>query len=324
MFKQLVTNIYFLSICLFLLVCADVLLGDINLFDSHTDVYIVLSELRLPKVITAFAIGSALALSGLVLQIIFRNPLAGPYVLGISSAASLFSAIGIMSAHILDLSSFYHLSISTFSALGAFLGLLIILLLLQTTSHNTVILLIGLMLSQLYSAAQSILSYFSNEHALKVFTLWTMGSIQNTNLFQAIMLLLVSLTFLLLLWRYTKFFMLYILGDEHAQVLGASVRLSKRILISTVGIVVGLITAYCGPIAFVGMTVPVIVRILTNRADVQKWMTHSFLHGGMFIILTDIVNQLFFRGALPLNILISIWGVPLMIWILIRQMKWLM
>ena len=323
MFKQFVTNIYFLFICLFLLVCADVLLGDINLFDAHTDVYIVLFELRLPKVITAFATGSALALSGLVLQIIFRNPLAGPYVLGISSAASLFSAIGIMSANVLSLSSFYDLSLSTFSVLGAFLGLFIILLLLQTTSHNTVILLIGLMLSQLYSAAQNVLSYFSNEHVLKVFTLWTMGSIQNTNLFQAIMLLLVSLTFLLLVWRYTKFFMLYILGDEHAQVLGASVHLSKRILISTVGIVVGLITAYCGPIAFVGMTVPVIVRILTNRADVQNWIAHSFLYGGMFIILTDVVNQLFFLGALPLNILISIWGVPLMIWILIRQMNWL-
>ncbi|MEW6773918.1 MAG: iron ABC transporter permease [Bacteroidota bacterium] len=318
---KFLSNTYFLLIALLVFAFIDLVSGSINIFDSNTDVSTLILELRLPRVLTGFATGGALSLCGLILQIIFRNPLAGPYVLGISGAASLFAAIGIMSSGLLS-GIFYQLGIGVFSILGALVGIVIILIALQITSHTTIILLIGILLSQLYSAIQSILSYISSEHSLKIYVIWTMGSIQNTDLWQSIILLIISIAGLILILPFTRSLMGYITGDVNAQILGININRMKKQLVLMVAIIVGIFTAYCGPIALVGMSIPVLVRILHKSASVYQWIIHTFLLGGLSVILTDVINQIFFNGSLPLNVLISIWGVPLMIWILIKQIKW--
>lgn len=315
-------NTYFLIFLLFSLLLLDIVLGSIDLFDLNTDVYTVLVQLRLPRVLTAAAVGSILSISGLVLQILFRNPLAGPYVLGISSAASLFAAIGIMGAEWLAISGImYTIQLNVLAIIGAIVGLLIILIILRITTHITVILLAGIMLSQLYGSIQSILSYLSNEHAVKTYAIWTMGSIQNTSIYSSSVLMVMGILMLISVLMYTRSLMIYITGEEAAQVMGINIQNLKTRLIIIVAIMVGLVTAYCGPIALVGMSIPVLVRIMIKSADVYKWITHSFLLGAIAVVLTDVINQIAFDGAVPINILISMWGVPLMIWILLRYLR---
>jgi len=316
------SNTYFLLSILILLSIANLLSGSINIFET-SDVQTLLLELRLPKVFTGIAAGSIIAICGLILQILFRNPLAGPYVLGISSASSLFTSIGIMGTGLISYPLIYHLQINILSILGALVGLMIILLMLQITSQIIIILLVGFMLSQLYSAIQSILTYLSTEHALKLFTLWTMGNIQNTNLIQSFILFGISIISLIIILRYTKALSIYITGDESAKVMGIDIEKIKKNLIIITAVLIGIITAYCGPIAFVGMSIPILVRILNKNANIYQWIQHTFLYGSISIILTDLINQWIFNGSMPLNVLISIWGVPLLIWILIKQMKFL-
>lgn len=321
--KNWYLNTYWLVFILIVLSVLNISVGTVDIFDEDTDAYTLLFEIRVPKILSGIAAGGVLSLCGLVLQILFRNPLAGPYVLGISGAASLFTAIGIMSVGALSAGIFYSVQLSIFSVLGAILGLLVVLLLLRVTSNISVLLVAGLMLSHLYGAIQSILSYISTANALKIYTLWTMGSIQGTTFYQAVFLLLVGLLSLFCFLYYTKFLMVYIIGDEEVMVMGMPLQRIKKQLIFCVGVLVGLVTAFCGPIALVGMSIPIVVRILSKNAHVQQWMKHSFLYGAISILLTDLMNQLFFNGAMPLNILISMWGVPLIVWILIRETKWL-
>ncbi|HPQ08035.1 MAG TPA: iron ABC transporter permease [Bacteroidia bacterium] len=316
------SNTYFLLSILILLSIANLLSGSINIFKT-SDVQTLLLELRLPKVLTGIATGSIIAICGLILQILFRNPLAGPYVLGISSASSLFTSIGIMGTGLITYPLIYHLQLNLLSISGALVGLMIILLMLQITSQIIIILLVGFMLSQLYSAIQSILTYLSTEHALKLFTLWTMGNIQNTNLIQSLILFGISIISLIIILRYSKPLSIYITGDESAKVMGIDIEKIKKNLIIITAVLIGIITAYCGPIAFVGMSIPILVRILNKNANIYQWIQHTFLYGSISIILTDLINQWIFNGSMPLNVLISIWGVPLLIWILIKQMKFL-
>lgn len=318
---KLFTNRLFLIILLLALAFLDLSVGSISLWDKYTDICTVLLELRLPKTLTAIAAGSILALSGMLLQILFRNPIAGPYVLGISSAASLWAAIGIMFSGVLNSVIWYDIGVSVFAIMGAIMGLLIISLILKITSNITIVLLIGLMLSQLYGAIQSILSYLSTEHALKMYTLWTMGSIQHTSIIQASALLFISIVILVITLYHIKGLTVYITGDNEAWVMGIDIQKMKKQLIMLTAIVIGMLTAYCGPIAFVGMSVPIFVRILNKNANVLKWTEHSCLYGAIFMLITDISNQIIFDGSVPLNILISIWGVPLMIWMLLKQVK---
>jgi iron complex transport system permease protein len=316
------SNTYFLLSILILLSIANLLSGSINIFET-SDVQTLLLELRLPKVLTGIATGSIIAICGLILQILFRNPLAGPYVLGISSASSLFTSIGIMGTGLITYPLIYHLQLNLLSILGALVGLMIILLMLQITSQIIIILLVGFMLSQLYSAIQSILTYLSTEHALKLFTLWTMGNIQNTNLIQSLILFGISIISLIIILRYTKALSIYITGDESGKVMGIDIEKIKKNLIIITAVLIGIITAYCGPIAFVGMNIPILVRILNKNANIYQWIQNTFLYGSISIILTDLINQWIFNGSMPLNVLISIWGVPLLIWILIKQMRFL-
>jgi iron complex transport system permease protein len=123
--------------------------------------------------------------------------------------------------------------------------------------------------------------------------------------------------------RYTKALSIYITGDESAKVMGIDIEKIKKNLIIISAVLIGIITAYCGPIAFVGMSIPILVRILNKNANIYQWIQHTFLYGSISIILTDLINQWLFNGSMPLNVLISIWGVPLLIWLLIKQMKFL-
>ena len=319
--KRWFINTYYIFFLLMAICIIDVLVGSISLFDDVSDVKAILLELRIPKTLTAVASGSILSLCGLVLQILFRNPLAGPYVLGISSAASLFTAIGVMSINVFYSEFWSQFQTTTLSIIGAFVGLLIILLILKTTDQITVILLVGLLLSQLYGAILGILSYLSTEQSLKLYTMWTMGSIQNTTLYQSLFLVIISGIALMLILRFIKFFMSYLVGDELPQLMGMKSSKFKKQLLLIVAVLVGIITAYCGPIGFVGMSIPILVRVLHSDANIKKWLIHSFLYGGLSIVLTDLINQVFFNGSIPLNILISIWGVPLMIWVFIRYLR---
>lgn len=301
----------------------DIMVGSINIFDSHTDVYTLLMYLRIPKTLTAIAIGSIVALCGLILQIIFRNPLAEPYVLGVSGASSLFTAIGLMGTGIVHSRMLYYLELNALSIIGAACGILIIMMVMNISSQITFVLIVGVMLSQLYGAIQTVLVYLSTEQSLKAYTMWTMGSIQHTTIHQALFLFLLSLFYGWYIVRHTKTWMLYITGDDMAKAMGIDIDKMKKISITIVAIVIGIVTAYCGPVALVGMTVPILVRIITHCADVSQWIIYSSLLGSISLLLTDIANQIFFDGAMALNTLISMWAVPIIIWIFIQHLKWI-
>lgn len=314
-------NILLLFLILLILLMIDLFLGSIDIFDSDFDFRQIILDIRLPKTLTAIAAGGMLALSGLLLQILFRNPLAGPYVLGISSASSLFSAIATMSAGASYSIYIYQAGVLSLSIIGALFGLLIIFILIRMSSQITIILLVGLMLSQLYNAVLNILSYLSNEQSLKVYTLWTMGTIQNTDLSQSVLLLFIGISTLIISLFFTKSLMLYLIGDDDATIMGMHTQKIKNKIILLTATITGILTAYCGPIAFIGMSVPVLVRILQANANIRLWIIHSFLLGSIFLMVTDILNQYAFDGSVPLNILLSLWGVPLLIWIFLKQSK---
>ncbi len=320
MIKWLLHHTWILLFLLALFGLADVCIGEINIFHDK-DITDVVLQLRLPKTLTAVAAGGTIAICGLLLQILFRNPLAGPYVLGISSSASLFVSIGILSGITSNIIFLNHLSLTGFAIVGAWLGILIIFLILKITQQIGMVLLIGFMLAQFYSAFQSILDYWSDAHALKMLVVWNMASIQNTSLYQSVTLLILSIIAFGLALFFTKPLTAYLMGDEDARLLGIDIHKTRNILIFIVSILTGITTAYCGPIALIGMCIPILVRISSHQANITLWIKNTFLFGALSLLLTDVINSMFFAGSVPVNILISLWGIPLIVWVLVKQTK---
>jgi iron complex transport system permease protein len=319
----------FLFILLVVLFVLDLILGStyiplskiLSVFGDHAGVNetIVVLGFRLPKAIAAITAGMALSVAGLLMQTFFRNPLAGPYVLGINSLSSLFVAVFILSGgH--TASVFFKLGLPFAACLGAFSGLLILLALSAKLRSGTHLLLVGMMIGFLAGALQSVLEYVSNPNDLKNFVLWNMASLSNVLDSDLLIFVLITGSICFLCFFLVKPLNLLLLGEEQAQLLGVNARRLKVIILILVAILSGITTAYCGPIGFVGIAMPHLVRILFKTTHHLYQLIGCILLGACFMLFCDIVSNLpFFEITLPVNVITSLLGAPFVLWLIFRN-----
>jgi iron complex transport system permease protein len=287
--------------------------------------YIIINY-RLPKAIAAILVGMGLSISGLLMQTLFRNPLAGPYVLGLSSGASLGVAMVILGASFLPgflaeivLSSY---GIVLASSLGSFLVLMAVLAVSHRLRDTMAILIVGLMFGSLTSAVVGTLTYFSTAEQLQKFTFWSLGNLGNLSWISIVILAVCVTIGLLLSLLSIKPLNALLLGENYARSLGLNYTKTRIIIIFATSILAGSITAYAGPIAFIGLAVPHIAKLVfqTSSHSVLFWST--ILFGAMIMLICDSISQM--PGSditLPINAVTSIFGAPIVIWLLIRKRK---
>lgn len=283
-------------------------------------------QIRFPKTFTAILAGSTLSVSGLVLQVIFRNPLAGPYVLGISSGASLLVAITILSGGTIGLFSNYFIGKSVVvasSIAGSLAVTFLILYLSKKISSNVVLLLIGLMLSQICGAMQGALEYFADPNDLKSFVVWGMGSLSATTNEDLGLYAPVAILFLCLIIFFTKPLNAFLLGQNYAMNVGINYGKNRFYLILISSVLTGITTAFCGPIAFVGIAVPLLSRMIFNTSDQRTHLISCALTGSVILLFSDVVCHNFSQSAtLPVNMITTFVGAPLVIYLLFKNKQW--
>jgi len=283
----------------------------------------IIHDYRLPKAITAILAGMALSVSGLQMQAIFRNPLAGPYVLGISAGASLGVAImmmgmGMTAGYITGAASNWMI------VLAAFLGASAVLFLIFSVSLRIrdvmTILILGLMFGSITTSFINVLQYFSNESLLKSFTVWTMGSLNGVTHEQLKVLAPCVLSGLIVSLLTVKSLNAMLLGENYARSLGVNIIASRLLIFFSTGILAGSVTAFCGPIGFVGIAVPHICRIIFRTADQRILLAGSILAGASVMLVSDLITLLPGNGMiLPINSVTAFIGIPVIIWIIVRN-----
>lgn len=279
----------------------------------------IILNIRLLKAVVALLAGAALAVSGLQMQTLFRNPLAGPYVLGISSGASLGVAIFLLGAPLLGLTG--HPLISTLGIAGAaWIGSALILMLIAAVSRRIkdimVILILGMMFSSGVGAVVQILQYLSNEAALKSFVVWTMGSLGDVTFNQLAVLIPSIIAGLLLAVITIKPLNLLLFGEEYAVTMGLNVRRSRGLLFLSTTLLAGTVTAFCGPIGFIGLAMPHVTRMLFRNSDHRVLVPGTVLSGASVLLLCDLVSKLF---TLPINAITALLGIPIVVWVVLRN-----
>lgn len=287
--------------------------------------YIILNY-RFPKAVTALLTGMGLSVSGLLMQTLFRNPLAGPDVLGLSSGASLGVAFVILGSGLLPgvLSGFFlsPYGVVLAATLGSFLVLMAILIVAQRLRDTMAILIIGLMFSSFTGAIVGVLTYFSTAEQLQKYTFWALGSLGNLPWNTILIMGVVVLTGLIFSAACIKPLDALLLGERYAKSLGINFKRTRFIIILAASLLTGCITAFAGPIAFIGLVVPHIAKLAfrTSSHLVLFWAT--MLSGAVILLVCDTFTQLPGSGnVLPINAITSIIGAPIVIWLLMRKQK---
>ncbi|MFH2142005.1 MAG: iron ABC transporter permease [Bacteroidota bacterium] len=315
---------------------ADILLGSVHIspgdvidsvfggVDGHIST--IINNFRIPKALTAVLAGAALSVSGLQMQTIFRNPLAGPYVLGVSSGASLGVAMVIM-----GMSSFLSFelvrSLDTWATIvAAWIGAAVLLILILAVSIRVrdimTILIIGIMFGAVSSAIISVLQYFSNESLLKSFVVWTLGSLGNVTGDQLSVLSLAVIAGLVIAFFLNKRLNALLLGETYAFSMGVNVRTTRMLVFVSTTLLAGSITAFCGPIAFIGIAVPHMARIIFRTTNHFALFFAAILIGSSFMLVSDIISHLpGNESILPVNSITSLFGIPVVVLILVRNRK---
>ncbi len=281
---------------------------------------------RIPKAFTAILVGSGLALSGLLMQTLFRNPLAGPFVLGISSGASLGAALLIMGASLFSgLFSFgivNDISLAVASSIGSFLVLMVVVVVAYRIKDTMALLIIGLMFGSITAAIVSVLSYFTDAEKLQQYIYWSFGSVGNLSWQQLLLLLFIILVGIILSIMSIKPLNSLLLGENYARSLGVNLKKSRYIIIIATGLLAGGITAYAGPIAFIGLAVPHLTRQIFNTTDHKVLVPAVLVYGAILMLICDTIAQLpTSANVLPINAITSIVGAPVVIWLLVRKKK---
>lgn len=279
----------------------------------------IIRSIRLMKAVVALVAGAALAVSGLQMQTLFRNPLAGPYVLGVSSGASLGVAIFILGAPMLGLTG--HAWLSSLGVAGAaWIGAAATLALVAAISTRIkdimVILILGMMISSGVSAIVQILQYLSAEEALKSFVVWTMGSLGDVTATQLALLLPAVAAGAALSVAAIKSLNMLLLGENYARSMGLDLRRSRSIILLSTTLLAGTVTAFCGPIGFIGLAMPHVARVIFRNADHRTLMPAAALTGAASLLLCDMVAKLL---ALPVNSITALLGIPVVIWVVVRN-----
>lgn len=279
----------------------------------------IILKIRLLKAVTALFAGAALAASGLQMQTLFRNPLAGPYVLGISSGAGLGVALFLLGAPLLGVSahSFVQsLGIAGAAWLGAALVLLIVMAVSRRIKDIMVILILGMMFGSGVSSVVEILQYLSSEAALKSFVIWTMGSLGDVTGGNLALMLPVITAGLVLSVAVIKPLNLLLLGENYARTMGLNVQRTRTLLFLSTVLLAGTVTAFCGPVGFIGLAVPHLARMLFASADHRVLMPASMLSGAALLLVCDLISK---SLALPINTVTALMGIPVVIVVVVRN-----
>lgn len=287
--------------------------------------YIIINY-RLPKAVTAIIAGMGLSLSGLLMQTLFRNPMAGPFVLGLSSGASLGVAFIILSSGLLPgflagvfLSSY---GIVLASTLGSLLVLLSVLLVAQRLRNTMAILIVGLMFGSFTGAVVNVLTYFSTAQQLQKFTFWAMGNLGGQEWSNIIILAVACAIGIILAAVCIKPLNALLLGERYAKSMGIDFKKVRFIIIISVSLMAGGITAFAGPVAFIGLAVPHMAKLIFKTSDHLVLFWATLLSGAIIVLVCDIITQLPGNDlTLPINAVTSIVGAPVVIWLLLRKRK---
>lgn len=270
----------------------------------------IVVNIRLIKAVVALLAGAALSVSGLQMQTLFRNPLAGPYVLGISSGASLGVALVVLAG----------IGSSIGVAAAAWIGAAAVLLVIATVGHRIkdimVILILGMMFGSGISSVVEILQYLSSEAALKSFVIWTMGSLGDVTGSQLALLLPVVTAGLVLAVAVIKPLNLLLLGENYARTMGLNVQRTRTLIFLSTVLLAGTVTAFCGPVGFIGLAVPHLARMLFSSADHRILMPGSMLAGAALLLVCDLVAK---SLALPINTITALMGIPVVIFVVVRN-----
>lgn len=335
-YKRIIYTLKYSPIVLFISLCAlvavlfsiDMSVGAVNV--PLADVWAALTggdcpaatarivlDIRLVKAVVALLAGAALSVSGLQMQTLFRNPLAGPYVLGISSGASLGVALFILGAPIIGASGF----ISSVGIAGAaWIGAALVLAVIAVVGHRIkdimVILILGMMFSSGVGALVQILQYLSREDALKSFVIWTMGSLGEVTTQQLYVLIPAVTVGLALAVLTIKPLNMLLFGEEYALTMGLDIKRSRGLLFLSTTLLAGTVTAFCGPIGFIGLAMPHVTRMIFRNSDHRILLPGTVLTGASIMLVCDIVSKLF---VLPLNAITALLGIPIVVWIVLRN-----
>ncbi|WP_159948325.1 FecCD family ABC transporter permease [Polaribacter septentrionalilitoris] len=286
----------------------------------------IVLDFRLPKAITAILVGSGLSICGLLMQTLFRNPLAGPFVLGISSGASLGVAILILGSSVfggfLLTNSVSNWSLPIAASLGAFLVLSAVIIAAHKVRNTMSILIIGLMFGSLTSAVISVLAYFSEATQIQQYLFWSFGSLGNLSWNELSIFGLIYGLGVLGTLSLIKPLNSFLLGENYAKSLGINVKKNRNIILLITSILTGVITAFSGPIAFVGLAVPHIARLLFTSSNHKILLPAVALIGAMVLLICDSIAQLpTSEFTLPINAITSLFGAPVVIWLLVRKKR---
>lgn len=336
--RRFLTVSLILLVAIIVLIVVNLLIGTVSIpvadvcrilagMDSDSEIWtnIVLSS-RLPQVLTAIVAGAGLAVSGLQMQTVFRNPLAGPSVLGISNGSALGVAFVVLLSGQLGgvaLSRLGYLgdvAISVAAIVGALAVLMLIIWISQRVKGNVTLLIIGVMIGYLANAIIGVLKFLSPEEDVKAFVVWGLGSFSRVSgdqmlLFVVLMCVLLPLSFLLV-----KPMNLLLLGDRYAGNLGLNVRQARLQIIVCSGVLVAIVTAYCGPIMFIGLAVPHLARSLFRTSDHRQLMPATALCGAALALVCNFIARMpGFEGALPVNSVTALVGAPVIASVLFRR-----
>lgn len=323
----LFTFLAFLCILLFIV---DLAFGSINIpfsdifkiFTGNSDTGInqdIILNFRLPKAITAIVAGASLSIAGLLMQTLFRNPLADPYILGVSSGASLGVAFITMASGVLPavlVAGGWSMVLA--AVLGAAFLLVLVLIVSFRIRSAVSLLIVGIMFGTIAGSVVSILQNFSNPDAVKLFVMWTFGSLSSVTWTYMQALIPVSIAGLLIAFYLQKNLDALLLGENYAQGLGVSVVRTRFLIVIATGLLAGGITAFTGPIAFVGVAVPHIARGIFRTSNHKILLPATLLTGASLLLVCDIVSQIP-TYTLPINTISSLFGAPVILWIILKR-----
>ncbi len=317
-----------------LLFCADILFGGTPieaadvvraLFGAGSpESEIIVMEFRLPRALTAVIAGAALSVSGLLMQTLFRNPLAGPDVLGISSGAGLGVALTV-----LTLSPLFAFSAdsplqgwSMILAAWAGAGMVMVIIMAVSSRMRDImtVLIVGLMLASAISAVVSLMQYFSNEAMLRTYVIWTMGNLGNISWQQLRALTIAALAGMMLAFVMVKSLNAMLMGDTFSRTVGVPMRSTRLILLAAASILAGSVTAFCGPLAFIGVAVPHVARLFFRTTDHRTLMPGTAICGAAILLASDLISTVPGGGhIIPVNTVTSLIGIPVVLWIILGK-----
>lgn len=285
---------------------------------------IIVMQFRLPRALTAILAGAAMSVSGLLMQTLFRNPLAGPDVLGVSSGAGLGVALTLLALTPLftlpegSILAGWGLILAAWAGAGA---VMIIIMAVSARMRDIMtVLIVGLLLASAISAVVSLMQYFSNEAMLRTYVIWTMGNLGNISYPQIRALALATAAGLAIAFTMVKPLNALLMGETFSRTVGVRMQRTRIVLLASASILAGSVTAFCGPLAFIGVAVPHVARLLLGTTDHRTLMPGTALTGAVILLLSDIISVLPGGGhVIPVNTVTSLIGIPVVLWIILGK-----